>query len=104
MWQSEKAFWPWAAIDGRSWLLLTGPASSDLALVSSRPLTNRKAQDLRETIDLLTVKTDPSDMAGEEELATVRAWGVWELKIIFLTEESVDPEEMAVELNFRSLR
>jgi len=85
-------------------LLLTGFANSDLALVSSSSLTNRKAQHLRETIDLLTVEMDPSNLAGEEELATVRTWGVRELKIIFLTEESVDPEEMAVELSFRSLR
>ncbi len=47
---------------------------------------------------------DPSNIAGEEELATVRAWGVWELVIIFLTEKSVDPEETAVELGIRSLR
>ena len=52
----------------------------------------------------MTVEMDPSDMAGEEELATVHARGVWELEIIFLTEESVDPEETAVELSVRSLR
>jgi hypothetical protein len=59
VWQSEKAFWAWAAIDGSSWLLLTGLANSDLALAPYSPLTNWEVKDFCETIGLLIVEMDP---------------------------------------------